>query len=248
MVIKDYSSAGVDYKSGSLHFINPIPIISATDPLAADVDFFMDVRTGQTSVSDEAGNYTFSGPAVNNISNSVQFFGEDSLSLNGSNEYLQLDPIEFSLPGDFNIEAWLHLTKTGENYIISRYVGGVAVNAWSMGVNTSNNRVFFFGGDTGAAAAQWDFPSIPTGTNIHVTIDRQGTSQRAFVDGVESTTGAVIRSTAWTSQNQFVQIGRFLLTNNSNGGYTGGYIGQLKVTQASRYQVPFTPVRLPSIS
>lgn len=221
----------------------PLPP-SLIDSLAAQVLFFLDVETGNDPVVDSAGNYVIAGNNLSNVVDTVQFFGQDSLAFNGTNQYLNLTPNTFSLSGSFNIEAWINTNASGQQYVISRYVGSGTPIAWALIVDPANNRLRFRPGDVNIR--DFVFPDIPLNQNIHVSIDREIDQMRAWLNGVESTTGAITVGTNFTFATTSTQIGRFNIP--PDGGYLSGFLSQLKVTDTTRYNAPFTPVRLPKLA
>jgi len=190
---------------------------------------------GSTTMTDNSKN-NFAVTVVGNaqLSTVQSKFGGSSLLLDGTGDYLTLPSnSQFAFgTGNFTIECWIYFAA-GSSYreIFScRATDSVAVSTnGSLGINP-NNGIFWY---TNTFIINYN-TNIPTNQWVHVTVCRNGSSIKIFVNGTE--VGSATNSDNLTSN--LATIGA-----NANGTEPfNGYIDELRITNGiARYTSNFTP-------
>ena len=185
------------------------------------------------------------------ISSTQAKFGSNSLSLDGTGDYLRLsDNNDFEFDkNDFTIEAWLYQNDdTGHIIACKRDSGGAWTSgAWLFGVNTnvagSNDdagRVQFWSRDYNQTSPLLDFDkgsAFSSGWH-HFAVTRAGDTMSLFVDGSQVDTqtwqGTIDNAT------HSVYIGR---DTYGGGRYElNGYIDDFRILKGvARYTKSFVP-------
>lgn len=161
-------------------FYEPTPASSASLLLS------FDGADGDTTTTDDTGTHspTFEGTGAE-IDDAQSVFGGASVFLNGTTGYVEVpasDDFAFGT-GDFTIDYRIRYQSS-----IGRYHGGtgVAATQWSIDHQTATIIRVFVGG-----SRSFTIPSMSIGTWYHIAITRSGNNLRLFVNGTESTTGAI---------------------------------------------------------
>ena len=161
------------------------------------------------------------------ITTALSKFGSGSLVFDGTGDYLAVQPnITNNLgTGDFTIEAWVYLTSASTYQFLmgSSASGGMMIGfsvplspTATIAVGTHNGTWFL---NFGASI------TISSNTWTHVAITRSGSSNQAFINGVQL--GATItNSTNWSFTNNAPYIG-----TNALGNYLNGYVDDLRITK-----------------
>jgi hypothetical protein len=172
------------------------------------------------------------------ISTTQSKFGGSSMYFDGTGDYLIVSPnVTNNLgTGDFTIESWVYLTS-GSTYQF--LIGATGDGGMQVGLN-----VPISGTPTIAVAianGAWilNFGAsilISSNTWTHVAVTRSGTTNRAFINGVQLGSN-ITDSTNWAFTNNTLQVGATLGVAPLNG-----YIDDLRITKGyARYTSNFTP-------
>ena len=232
-----------------LWFPNERAIIVGSDPYWDDVSLLLPMNgsNGSTTFTDSSSNaLTVTANGNAQISTAQSKFGGASALFDGTGDYLSLGS---SLPtalqiggGNFTVEAWVYLTATTAQSLIGNLDDGSGNGSWWFVFNstfTGLHTVGFYG----AAGQYFKFGTSTLTTNqwVHVAISRSGTSLRCFVDGVQL--GSTQTCNNFTGQYDIPTL--IGLSWHNALGYTSfpfnGYIDDLRVTKAARYNANFTP-------
>ena len=197
---------------------------------------------GSTTMTDNSKN-NFAVTAVGNaqLSTAQSKFGGSSLLLDGTGDYLTLPSnSQFAFgTGNFTIECWIYFAA-GSSYreIFScRATDSVAVSTnGSLGINP-NNGIFWY---TNTFIINYT-TNIPTNQWVHVTVCRNGSSIKIFVNGTEvATTSTSGFSFSSSDPSYALAIGRYQYS--APAGYYTGYLDELRITNGvARYTGNFTP-------
>jgi hypothetical protein len=195
--------------------------------------------TSTIDLSPTPNTVTFNGNAK--LSNVEKKFGETSLYLDGSGDYLTLptsDDLNFGV-GDFTIEAWIY--KTRSNSLESIFACGPnGSNGFGLAFYAGGgNRIGIIQGGSGTAIIEQP-TTFPLNQWVHVAVSRASGSALLFVDGtLVSTTNTAF---VWNSGAYTAYIGRWM---DGVSFEFNGYIDDLRITKAARYTANFTPPSAP---
>lgn len=215
--------------------INPYQYKAAGDPLWASVSSLLNCggADGSTTFTDEKGlTWDRYGDA--------QINGGQIL-LDGTVDCIRATTtLAYAFAaGDFCLEAFINPDSVAaEVAVVTRWQTPNSAQSFFMGVRPSG-RLFFLYSTTGAYQAANDIQSstgvIAAGVNQHVAVDRNGTTLRGFVDGVEVFSHSTGTSTI--SGSLLPTVGG----TYSNTNLFDGKIGPVRATKASRYTSSFMP-------
>ncbi|MBF0452923.1 MAG: hypothetical protein HQK75_19640, partial [Candidatus Magnetomorum sp.] len=180
---------------------------------------------------------TKNGNAARNLIHSV--FGEGSLSMDGSGDYLSIPDSESWTFGDenFTIDLWVNFSSTSiQQPIIGQWHTGNA--SWYLYYYP--NRLDFYGSETGAAAQPlyvMYFSWTPTiGEWYHIAISQSGETGYLFIDGDLKTTGT--RDVPIQDSSGMLEIGK----NSASSLYFNGYIDEVRISKGiARWTESFSP-------
>jgi hypothetical protein len=169
------------------------------------------------------------------INSSVQPY---SVLFNGSTQYLQLPAITAFNFGtnDFTIEMWVYITAgTTYQFLLGNDLNSSSYMMVGINVPVSGTQTIAIG----AAGVGWpvlfgNSITFASNTWYHVAITRSGTTNRAFINGVQL--GAnVTDSTSWTMSNPRIGM-------QAGGTNFGGYISNLRIVNGlAVYTGSFSP-------
>ena len=143
---------------------------------------------------------------------------------------------------DFTMEFWMFRTTFpawGAILSSANYYSSGAINNWIIRTEgtTGLGLAHFTNGTSGGTTKNWTVPTMSTSTWYHVAIVRSGSEVRAYLDGTESTSGALTLSTDFTDHHtNGLKVGR----GTSNTDYSG-YLDELRITAEAVYTSDFTP-------
>ena len=162
-------------------------------------------------------------------------WGGKSLFVEDSSKYISLPSTDIVLSGDFAMECWVYMLGSASSYVIFEGRNNTAAYedfVWYLHNGGYNGFVNAGGGGTrldGTTAL------VPQNQWCHIAISREGSTIRAYVDGVKDATTASYGSTI-TASSSILKIGSngaqwfngyiddFRVTNGYHRGYTGSTI------------------------
>lgn len=201
----------------------------------------MDGTNGGTTFSDEkGGTYRAVGAttstAAGKFNESGYFTGAGGKGVTGP---------AINLPADFTIEAWVNPKSDGMSGF--RVIAGqwsqqlASSDAYLFGI--SNGQLQFHFGPYSVYGPMITGGSVPANTWSHVAATRQGSKFRIFINGSmvasgDSTLPGPTITLPTTVGDFYGPSGTF---GWSGGLSFSGYIDELRITTASRYNANFTP-------
>lgn len=217
----------------------------------------MDGSNGSTTFTDSSI-YGLTVPAYNGaqISTANSKFGGASGYFATSNwDYLTVADNEVLEPGseDLTWEFWMNTTTTIEySTIYARVPGTFSSSMWTL----MTNRYGPFRGDLALYVADYSTSSelllaegylsgwsLRDGAWHHVAVVRNGSSWKAYIDGIERASNTWAGTIA--SSSSLITIGR---EQASGRGYVG-YLDEMRISKGvARYTAPFTPPTAPFTS
>ena len=150
----------------------------------------------------------------------------------GTTDYLQFPSGDWTLPGDFTIEAWVNLDSpsTGGPYAVC---GMVNAGSWFDFRYFSNQWQISF--NSGSGTNMGGTGTLVSGTWAHVAAVRSGSSVKVYVNGVE--TGTTI-----TNSSTLGYSGLVFYVGYSNTNAFKGYISNFRLVKGTAlYTANFTP-------
>ena len=175
------------------------------------------------------------------ISTAVVKYGTGSLYFDGTGDYLKapFQP-QYSLSGDFTVEAWVYLTTnthTGNLTIASLgYNNSTGTGPWGFYLNGSGPYTLYFN-TSGTNHASTTTATFTLNTWIHVTYCRSGSSGRFFVNGNIVGT-AVTDTSTYTGTTESLFVG--IMSDGASAPFVG-YMDDFRITKYARYVANFTP-------
>jgi hypothetical protein len=210
---------------------------------------------GATFTSDlSSSNHTINTYAGPSVSSQDPGFSSGSVSFDGYEDLIHTGPTpDAELEKNWTIEMWHHPTTNGSDWdqLISNYED--SVNAASQGLYGIsfwwyNGRYYLYyklsDGTTGNiyTTNSWDINEWR-----HVAIGNDGSTTRIWVNGeieaeITFQTGIVER-TFYTAHNAQFNIGGSIISNQTDDAHKNmslnGYLDDIRVTKASRYNTKF---------
>src|SRR5262245_12091095 len=172
-------------------------------------------------------------------------FGTTSLSLNGTNQYLQYpDHADFDVgSGDFTIDMWIWPLSNGvQRQLVGQgdASGTDASTNFRMGLNASNVMFGFVGGSANAVLTGTTKVMANSGWH-HVALVRDGNTIRMFLDGFQEASASFIGSVTNATSNFSIGIvGAF------SSQLWNGYIDEFRFSKGvARWKTAFTPPTQP---
>lgn len=207
----------------------------------SEVDYFADLVSLKLRGDGTNGgqNNTFIDSSVNNIAltragNATQgswtpFGNRWSNYFDGVDDYLSIaDSTALDLPGDFTIEFWVNPDSSAPDTfpVIASKGAYQGTNSWYIGIDKTNNLVYFAFGDVPTFLSGRANSVIPDQWS-HVAIAREGSTIRIFINGILQRT--VTSSIDFSNTNALV-IGRFDAGTTSD---YKGYISNFRIVKGT---------------
>lgn len=211
-----------------------------SDPYFANVVALLhfDGADASTTFTDVIGKtWTAGGNAQ--IDTAQSKFGGASGLFDGSGDSVSTpDSADFAFgAGDFTIEAWVRVPNVTGTKVVACQWGAAGQRSWIMQVvNSSLQFVASAAGTSPSVTIGTPGASLSSNTWHHLAVTRNGSTWKAFVDGVAAT-----------------QTASFTMHNSTDGCYIGtqtngstspfnGHIDDLRITKGvARYTSDFTP-------
>ena len=220
----------------------------AKDPNYSDVKLLLDFDgpNGSTNIIDRS-QYGHAVIASGNaaITTAVTLFGKPTLALDGAADCLTLPDIAAFELGSGNLEISLHLKTTQTTpyaCLIGRDNGTFASGAWALMINagsTGTVQLWVADHSTGSPLLSDSSAAINDGTMRQVSVTRDGSTWRLFVDCVLVSTASFSGTIADVPLP--ITIGRL-------PGYSRDFLGnmaQIRISGIARYTASFTPPAAP---
>lgn len=212
------------------------PSAAVSDPDFASVSLLlhMDGSNGSTTFTDSSSNsltVTAAGNAT--VSTTQAKFGQ-SLTLDGSGDYLDLpsDSLLTMGTGDFTIEFWLYVNSISSSASNNQILMTGGTNSVLIAFRNTNQ--LSVGDENTAFLIDGSVPSEATWT--HVAVSRSSGNLRLFLNGVQ--TGSTYSSSVNFSSPQRRIGAKF----TASGQSFDGYIDDVRITKGvGRYAANFTP-------
>ena len=167
------------------------------------------------------------------ISTAQSKFGGSSILLDGTGDTLDITAISFADSESFTLECFLYKNVGG----YSNVFGGGPQIGYDLfadpGTSTGSIYMFF----AGKFVIQASGTAVTLNTWNHLAWTRQGSTCRAFVNGILQGSG---------NQSDAFSIGVIGATSSGAGQAVNGYIDDLRITKGiARYTANFTPPTAP---
>lgn len=216
-------SSGIKYTANNI----TVP----TSPLAVEdsnTKLLLNMADAQAIDSAAQNNLTLYGNAK--ISTGQAKFGNTSLYLDGSDDYLVVNNHKAYGTGPFTIEMFFRLDSvSGSRCLYDDRPDGASGDYISLII--ASGAVNFYVGTT----LKVDAGSISANTFYHIALCRSGTDTKLFLDGTQ------IGSTFSSDTTNYLNTG--ILRVGTNRGYNNdlaGYIDEFRISHMARYTSNFT--------
>lgn len=211
------------------------------DPYWANVVLLMHMDdTGLTDVKSHT--VTIAGNATRSATQSK--FGGYGCYVDGAGDYLSVPTsTDFSLSGDFTIEAFVRPTDQTNNYASVLGSGKTTFGAganffmcYGAAIPTVDHRKKVSFGNFTYNPLLVSTTSLSLDTWYHIAVSRSGSSIKLFVDGAQE--ASATNSATFDFSDTKTMIGG----NGWDGAasYFAGYIDELRITKAARYTTGFS--------
>ena len=182
------------------------------------------------------------------ISSTQAKFGGNSLSLNGTNQYLTVpnDNVFDFGSDDFTIEMWIYMTSNagssaGDRHALVARRASSSNRSFHVGIQLDGGqqKLQFSHTTSGSGGTQTNYDTdIQLNTWTHIAIVRSGSSVFAFVDGVKNGTSHSIGTNTIYAGTSDLTIGY----RPESSQYFPGYIDDLRISKGiARYKKNFIP-------
>lgn len=112
----------------------------------------------------------------------------NSLTFNGTNQYLNITTVVSTVQDDFTIEGWVRWDGGGTTDRLFFYNGdseSAATTGYGIGINEANTVTAFIGNGTATLTELSSGKALTVGEWVHVALVRRANSWYVYVDGVE---------------------------------------------------------------
>lgn len=171
------------------------------------------------------------------ISTARSKFGNASALFDASGDYLSIPhSTDFSITGDFTIEAWVFTATVGApKYIARKGSGASFTTGFAFGINAST-QPFLSVGISSTDQVVTANVSLSANVWTHVAATKRGSALRIFVDGVLRGTASITGTP--TDNTDALIIARD--PANAPARDWNGNIDELRITRACRYTKAFS--------
>ena len=241
--IDDYLVTPGKAKYATGGFTPPIRAAGAKlDAVSLYLPFDSDVN------DDSSFSHTVTASGSATISSTQAKFGGNSLSLNGTNQYLTVpnDNVFDFGSEDFTIEMWIYMTSNagssaGDRHALVARRASSSNRSFHVGIqlDSGQQKLQFSHSTSGSGGSQTNYDTdIQLNTWTHLAIVRSGSSVFAFVDGVKNGTSHSIGTDTIYGGTSDLTIGY----RAESSQYFPGYIDDLRITKGTaRYTKSFIP-------
>ena len=222
--ISDYRMVvGTAVYSGSTYTVPTAPLTAITN-----TKLLLNMADGQAIDSAAQNNLTLYGNAK--ISTGQAKFGNTSLYLDGSDDYLVVNNHRAYGTGPFTIEMFFRLDSvSGSRCLYDDRPDGASGDYISLII--ASGAVNFYVGTT----LKVDAGSISANTFYHIALCRSGTDTKLFLDGTQ------IGSTFSSDTTNYLNTGILRVgTNRAYSNDLAGYIDDFRISHMARYTSNFT--------
>jgi hypothetical protein len=176
--------------------------------------------------------------------NSFSKFGNGSLKLNGTTDYISIPAsVNYSMgTGNFTIECWVYPLAYGGSAVGPSLfqANSLSQTGYSFNLGETQARFRFTSNGTGV----WADNLVVTGPALnawsHCAVVRNGTSLTIYINGVQAGTTTIAAGFTLAGATTVATVGYF--SDGSTTRYLNGYIDDLRVTKGqARYLGNFTP-------
>ena len=199
--------------------------------------FLMKADDAATDNQVDASSNTYSVTETGNVTSSAYspyHSGGYSLDFDGNGDYLSFTAnSDFSLSGDFTIEAWVYLRSIT---LDTNHPNLIVLGSTNIFFDSSNNYVAFYHGSEIVKSAN---SSIDEDKWHHIAVTRSGTAIKLFLDGALAASATASTTYGTSSGTQYVG------SMTASNGNLDGYIRDLRVVNGtavytSAFDVPTT--------
>ena len=200
-----------------------------------------------SSLADTAG-HTFAAAGGATISSARSAYGSNSLSLNGTTQYLSCTSVDFDMgSSDFTIEAFVYTDLTLSRTILGKQYSYDTSRSYKLEFFTSGGVMFttdVAGTGTGNLKIIAADGSLTANTWTHIAVERQGSYFKLYVGGALKVTSAAAPGAVFTNTEPLlIGSAKYL---GSPSYLFNGYINGVRITKgAARYGGAFTPPTTP---
>jgi hypothetical protein len=230
----------------ALYNVANTAIVVQTSPLTSLSNTKLLLNFTDAAILDSTGRNLVETVGDAKTSSVITKFTGGSMYFDGTGDYLIMPDVltgQFGT-GDFTVEYWDRHGSQGTNYApqVGTLSSGTGSGSWRFGT-FSNLAGVYLAYHNGTSFIDVVFGSTVYNDNIwrHFALSRQGTTVRAFVDGVQ------VGSNQTVSQN-FNSSNRVILgAELTSPTYFTGYIADLRITKGyARYTGNFTAPTAPA--